>query len=454
MNKRIIALLLIAVVSFSLFCSCSEKSNDIQGEVSSDIQQEITSNIQQEVTNDEEATDNEEVTDDEETTGNIQEEVPNNEEVTGNIQEEVTGNIKEEAPNNEEVTNDEEVTDDIQEEVKKDKKVTDNMHTDTSYTYCTASLIYAGSANVYTGTLLDIELYDEGYSRYGDIYKIKVKVDEVIKGSFKEGETVEDYCLAYFDDLNCRYLFMTGVDIECGYTLDSYCQAGNIFYGKVLEKERIESPENYPYPVYRFKAEVTEVIKGTYNIGDIVEDVTGERLQNIRDDVILTTASRYNDYNLRHSSLEASEYVYKKLGNMHSMVKLLGNNQIQYYSENIPQKYLYKTEEELMNKLRSLAKEISPSPFGDPFFPTTPELANIRSKHNCPCEYSESEIEEILKIIENIFGSDIFNDIVLNQEDDAKRLRKDAMVDNELYCDKHSMNIITKRPRDFGYYQE
>ena len=95
----------------------------------------------------------------------------------------------------------------------------DCIYYDISYDIQT---VYDASVNVYTGTLLGVELYEEGFYGLTDTYLIKVKVKEVIKGDFKEGDIIEDLCPKKFTDLGCDYLFMTGLNIDYGYFKNSY----------------------------------------------------------------------------------------------------------------------------------------------------------------------------------------------------------------------------------------
>ncbi len=289
--------------------------------------------------------------------------------------------------------------------------------------YTHISIFYTYSENVYTGTLLGIEIYDEGINETGEIYKIKVKVDEVIKGSFKEGEIVEDYCLAHFFDLKYRYLFMTGADMECGYAEYIFDEADNVYSAKVLEKEIIEPKENDDYVLYKFKAEVTEVIKGDYKVGDIVEDITSGRLQDIRDDVLFMTSD--DDYSLGKDRLIASRnFIYDKFQNIYSMVKLSGNNKIQYGDAYLTEsrlskhKTLSKTEDELINTVRLLAEEETLFFHPDTFFPTIPAIEDIKSKYGeSHSSYPLSEIEEIMKIIKNVYGEDTrISELMLQKE--------------------------------------
>ena len=201
-----------------------------------------------------------------------------------------------------------------------------------------AGHVSAASVNVYTGTLLDIDLYDEGVGIRADTYAIKVQVKEVFKGNFTPGEIVEDLCPAGFSQVNCDYLFMTGVDPSFGYDRNTYNEAENVYSGKVLKVEPYVSVETDLPDLHAVTVEVKEVFKGNYQPGDVIEDITSGRLEEINDDVIFMT-SKDNLY-LGRSRLEATDVVYNRYTNPYSMVKLLGDNRIEF-SKQLDLDYVY-----------------------------------------------------------------------------------------------------------------
>lgn len=62
--------------------------------------------------------------------------------------------------------------------------------------FYSARRVYDAAVNVYTGTLLEIEICDEAVKDIQATYaiKVKVKVKEVIKGDFQPGKVIEDLC--------------------------------------------------------------------------------------------------------------------------------------------------------------------------------------------------------------------------------------------------------------------
>ena len=204
------------------------------------------------------------------------------------------------------------------------------------YIWC-ARDVYDASFNVYTGTLLDFELYEEGFDLCAPTCKIRVLVKEVFKGDFKEGETVEDLCPLSFSDKNCDYMFMTGVNENYGYDQNTFIAAENVYSGKVLETKLCKKDEDGT-PFYDVKVEVENVYKGEYKVGQIVEDTVVCRREEIRDGIIFMTSSEKPYLNLHR--LEATMVVYNNYGNPFGSIKLLNDGEIElardfsHYSEN------------------------------------------------------------------------------------------------------------------------
>ena len=227
--------------------------------------------------------------------------------------------------------------------------------------YYSARRVYEAAVNVYTGTLLNVELREEATTNFHATYGIKVKVKEVMKGDFQPGDVVEDLCPATFSDVDCDYLFMTGVDPAYGYDSNTYQKADNVYSGKILKKE-IDQPQTNETltALYKVTVEVHQVMKGTFKPGEIIEDITSGRLEEIRDDVIFMTAK--DDPYLGQHRLEATSIVYNRLGNPYSMVKLPGDNQVEY-SRALPDEENFKgydwgmkppkTQDELMRQIQT-----------------------------------------------------------------------------------------------------
>lgn len=189
-----------------------------------------------------------------------------------------------------------------------------------------ARRVYDASVNVYTGTLIDFELYEERFGNYTDTYKIKVQVKEVFKGNFKEGETVEDLCPLGFFDKNCDYMFMTGVNKEYGYNQNSFIKAENAYSGKILNVKLQKKDENGT-PFYDIKIEVNRVYKGEYKVGQIVEDTIVSRLEEIGEDDIIISCKE--DPYIGNYRWDASLVVYNDCSNGFGTVKLLENGKIE-----------------------------------------------------------------------------------------------------------------------------
>ena len=283
-----------------------------------------------------------------------------------------------------------------------------------------ARRVYEAAVNVYTGTLLSIELREEAVTNIHDTYAIKVKVNEVIKGDFQPGEIVEDLCPAGFSDLGCDYLFMTGVDPAYGYDSNTYQKADNVYSGKVLKKELYQPPTEELPALYKVTVEVQEVMKGFFEPGEIVEDITSGRLEEIRDDVVFMTAED-NAY-LGQFRLESTQIVYNRGGNPYSMVKLPGDNRVEYcMSLNYPDNYKGydwgivppKTQEELMRQIRTPLSNNSYKPF----IPSTTDMPVYR----CPCEYPDEVIESALEAL-------------------TDSARDPAPVKESLYCKIHGVD--------------
>ena len=187
-------------------------------------------------------------------------------------------------------------------------------------------MVYAAAVNVYTGTLLDFELYEDGFGNFTDTYKVKVEVKEVFKGDFKEGETVEDLCPLGFFDKNCDYMFMTGINKDYGYYQNSFIDAENVYSGKVLET-KLQRKDGAGMPFYDIKVEVEKVYKGDYKVGQIVEDTIVSRLEEIRDGDIFMSAKDSPYINLYRWN--SSMIVYNGDANGFGSVKLLENGGIE-----------------------------------------------------------------------------------------------------------------------------
>ena len=238
--------------------------------------------------------------------------------------------------------------------------------------FYSARRVYDAAVNVYTGTLLEIEICEEAVTDIHATYAIKVKVKEVIKGDFQPGEVIEDLCPAGFQDVGCDYLFMTGADPAYGYNGNTYQKADNVYSGKVLKKELYRPATETLTAMYKITVEVKEVMKGDFQPGNIVEDITSGRLEEIRDNVIFMTAED-NPY-LGQQRLTASAIIYNVLGNPYSMVKLPGDNRVEYSME-LPDSETFKgydwgmkppkTEDELMQQIQTPLE-------GNPYIPFIP----------------------------------------------------------------------------------
>ncbi len=201
--------------------------------------------------------------------------------------------------------------------------------------YC-ARMVYDAAVNVYSGTLLEIDLYEDGGELMSDTYYVKVQVKEVFKGNFKEGEIVKDLSPEGFSEIGCDYFFMTGVDPQYGYHSHAYYDADNVYSGEILEIDLFEFKREYG-PTYKVKVKVKDVYRGDYNTGDIVEEIIFARREEIRDDIIFMT-SNDDPYSLQHR-LEATNIVYGTSNNPYRMVKLLDNGEIEYPYFSFPGEY-------------------------------------------------------------------------------------------------------------------
>lgn len=188
-----------------------------------------------------------------------------------------------------------------------------------------AGRVYQAAENVYTGTLLDYELYENGFGNYCATYKIKVQVKKVLKGKFKEGETVEDLCPLGFTDKNCDYMFMTGINKEYGFDFNCFNEAEEVYSGKVLEVKPSKTKLS-DCNTYDVKVEIEKVYKGEYKVGETVENVIASRLEEIKDGDIFMT-SKEKTY-INKYRWEASSVVYNISGNGYGSVKLLENGNI------------------------------------------------------------------------------------------------------------------------------
>ncbi len=186
--------------------------------------------------------------------------------------------------------------------------------------------VYDAAQNVYTGTLLDFELFEEGFGNFADTYKVKVEVKEVFKGDFEEGETVEDLCPLGFFDKNCYYMFMTGINKDYGYYQNGFTDAENVYSGKVLQV-KLQRKDGDKTPFYDIKVEVEKVYKGDYEVGQTVEDTIVSRLEEIRDGDIFMSAE--DKPYINQYRWNASEIVYNISANGYGSVKLLDNGEIE-----------------------------------------------------------------------------------------------------------------------------
>ncbi len=227
-------------------------------------------------------------------------------------------------------------------------------------TYLAARSVYLAANNVYTGKLMSIKLYEEGGYYFTDTYAIRVKVDEVYKGNFKPGQIVDDLCSAGFSDVGSNYLFMTGLNPSYGYNEKSYIKADDVYSGEVLNIELVEPEHYYGVTVlYKVKIKVNKVYKGDYKAGQIVEDITAGRLEEIRDDVVLMTTKSDEIYDHQYGQyrLRATNNIYTLSGQLYTMVKLLDNNQIEFsrvLDDNCRYQYEIqppKTKTELINQM-------------------------------------------------------------------------------------------------------
>lgn len=261
----------------------------------------------------------------------------------------------------------------------------DDSGTDEAFFY-SARRVYEAAINVYTGTLLSIELREEAVTNMHATYAVKVKVKEVMKGDFQPGDVVEDLCPAGFSDLGCEYFFMTGVDPAYGYDSNTWLKADNVYSGKLQKRELYQPATENLTALYKVTVEVLEVMKGSFQSGEIVEDITSGRLEEIRDDVIFMTAE--DDPYLGQSRLSATQIVYNPLGNPYSMIKLPGDNRVEYWMSLPDSKYTKsfdwgisppKTKDELVQQIRT------PLP-ANPYQPFIPSAA-MAPVYHCPCEY-------------------------------------------------------------------
>ncbi len=243
--------------------------------------------------------------------------------------------------------------------------------------YYSARRVYDAAINVYTGELISIELYEKGVDIIAPTYAIKVKVNEVLKGDLQPEAVIKDLCPAGFQDLGCDYLFMTGVDPAYGYDSNTYQKADHVYSGKVLKKELYRPTTETLTALYKITVEVKEVMKGDLRPGEIFEDVTSGRQEEIRDDVIFMTAK--NDPYLGQYRLNASWIIYNNFGNPYSMVKLPGDNRVEY-TMRLPDNEAYKgfdhgiappkTEDELMQQIQTPLEN-------DPYIPFIPGADGI-----------------------------------------------------------------------------
>lgn len=293
--------------------------------------------------------------------------------------------------------------------------------------FYSARRVYDAAINVYTGTLLSIELREDGFGTMPGTYAIKVKVNDVLKGDFQPGEIVEDLCPAGFQDLDCDYLFMTGPDPAYGYRSNTYLEADNVYSGKVLKKELYQPPTEELPALYKVTVEVQEVMKGFFKPGDIVEDITSGRLEEIRDDVIFMTAE--DNLYLGLHRLEASGILYNSIANpAYSMVKLLDDNRIAYagdpfldYPDDL-RGYDWgmappKTKDELLQQIRT---PLHNNPY-TPFIPNTMDTPHYR----CPCEYPDEMVEAALEAL----------------NDSA---RDPAPIQEAMYCKTHGVDNLLR----------
>lgn len=236
--------------------------------------------------------------------------------------------------------------------------------------YYSARRVYDAAINVYTGELLSIELYEKGVDIIAPTYAIKVKVNEVLKGDLQPGAVIKDLCPAGFQDLGCDYLFMTGVDPAYGYDSNTYQKADHVYSGKVLKKELYRPATETLTALYKVTVEVKEVMKGNFQPGKTVEDITSGRLEEIRNDVVFMTAE--DDPYLGQWRLAATRIIYNNFGNPYSMVKLPGDNRVEY-AMRLPDNEAYegfdhgiappKTEDELMQQIQTPLENASYIPF-------------------------------------------------------------------------------------------
>ena len=165
-------------------------------------------------------------------------------------------------------------------------------------------------------------------------------------------------------------------------------------------------------------------MKGFFKPGEIVEDITSGRLEEICDDVIFMTAE--DNLYLGLHRLEASGIIYSSSANPYSMVKLPGDNRVEYCvllpnSENF-KGYDWgmkppKTEEELMEQIRT--------PLGNnPYTPFIPG-ADDAPVYRCPCEYPDEMIEAALEAL-------------------TDSARDPAPIREALYCKTHGVDNLLR----------
>lgn len=247
---------------------------------------------------------------------------------------------------------------------------TEGRGSETKAFYYSARRVYDAAINVYTGELISIELYEKGVDIIAPTYAIKVKVNEVLKGDLQPGAVIKDLCPAGFRDVGCDYLFMTGVDPAYGYDSNTYQKADHVYSGKVLKKELYRPATETLTALYKVTVEVKEVMKGNFQPGKTVEDITSGRLEEIRNDVVFMTAE--DDPYLGQWRLAATRIIYNNFGNPYSMVKLPGDNRVEY-AMRLPDNEAYegfdhgiappKTEDELMRQIQTPLENASYIPF-------------------------------------------------------------------------------------------
>lgn len=111
-------------------------------------------------------------------------------------------------------------------------------------------------------------------------------------------------------------------------------------------------------------------MKGNFQPGKTVEDITSGRLEEIRDDVVFMTAE--DDPYLGQWRLAATRIIYNKEGNPYSMVKLSDDNRVEY-STQLPDSETFKeydlgikppkTEDELMQQIQTPLENNPYTPF-------------------------------------------------------------------------------------------